>query len=62
MPQTAFRTNDLKNGKTQEGGFELGFLKLKVKRHVGYPSSFELKLLQSTRQGDFASLNEVLIH
>ena len=27
-----------------------------------YPSSFELKLLQSTRQGDFAFLNKDLIH
>ena len=27
-----------------------------------YPSSFELKLLQSTRQGDLAFLNEDLIH
>ena len=27
-----------------------------------YPGSFELKLLQSTRQGDFAFLNKDLIH
>ena len=27
-----------------------------------YPGSFELKLLQSTHQGDFAFLNKDLIH
>ena len=27
-----------------------------------YPGSFELKLLQSTRQGDLAFLNKDLIH
>ena len=48
--------------KYKKGGFELGFLKLKNKRHIGYPDSSELKLLKSILQGDFASLNEVLIH
>ena len=27
-----------------------------------YPGSFELKLIQSTRQGDFSFLNKDLIH
>ena len=49
----------MKNEKTHEGGVELR-LKLKIKRHIGYPGSFELKLLQSTRQVDFASLKQGL--
>ena len=42
--------------KHKKGGW-IGILKFNEKEHVDfYPGSFELKLLQSTHQGDFASL------
>ena len=49
--------------KTQEGGVELKNLDQIInsfKTPYFYPGSFDLKLLQSTRQGDFASLQRGL--
>ena len=53
---------DVKN--TRRGGGEGGEFKTWIKNSLMtqyfYPGSFDLKLLQSTRQGDFASLQRGL--
>ena len=46
--------------KHKKGGLNWGFQKLKQYDKFGYTGSFELILLQSTLQGDFASLKRGL--